>query len=170
MDAMVFFVGAVLVSNIMLSFVPTLSERPQTESACGDTDPAEILRTIMATSLCEPVMLDLGQIHYLDDRITAAESLAVELMALVAGCDAGQLEPLNTLIYNILRAACNPAFKPFLLVVDIEGNQSDPVISIPCEYAATSHAYASSTEIPGPGGKTYLVELILCPALPLELV
>jgi hypothetical protein len=82
MDAIVFFIGAVLVSTILMSYVTPHPDVSRKTSIGGDTDPAEILRTLLATSMCESVVLDAGQIYYMDDRTTAAESLAIELQAL----------------------------------------------------------------------------------------
>ena len=170
MDAIIFFIGAVLVSNILMSYVTPLPNHSQGNSIGGDTDPAEILRTFLATSLCESVVVDLGQPFYMDDRTTAAESLAMELLALEAGHDMQQFDRMNSLIYDMLRAVCNPAFEPYLLVLDMGDDLSGPVLSIPCVPEATKNAYASSTEIPGSGAMIYLAELILCPTLLPELV
>lgn len=170
MDAIVFFIGAVLVSNILMSLVINLPNNSQGNSIGGDTDPAEILRSFLATSLCEPVVVDIGHTFYMDDRTTAAESLAIELLALEAGHDVNQFARLNSLIYDMLRAVCNPAFKPYLLVLDMDDDLSGPVLLIPCMPEATKNAYASSTEIPGSGTMVYLAELILCPTLLPELV
>jgi len=170
MDAIVFFIGAVLVSNILLSYVVTLPNHSPESSIVGDTDPAEILRTFLATSLCESVVVDLGQKFYLDDRTTAAESLAIELLALEVGHDLNQFVHLNRLIYDMIRAVCNQAYEPHLLVFDVDDDLSGPVLSIPSAHEATKSAYASSTEIPGSGATVYLAELILYPTLLPELV
>ena len=170
MDAIVFFIGAVLVSNILMSCVTNLPNHPQENSIGGDTDPAEILRTFLASSLCESVVVDLGQTFYIDDRTTAAESLAIELLALEAGHDMKEFVRLNSLIHYMLRAVCNPAFEPYLLVLDMDGALSEPLLSIPCVPEAPRNAHASSTEIPGSGATVYLAELVLCPTLLPELV
>lgn len=169
MDAIIFFIGAVLVSNILMSCVTSIPNHSQGNSIGSDTDPSAILRTFLATSLCESVVVDLGQTFYLDDRTTAAESLAIELLALEAGHDMKRFDRLNSLIYDMLRAVCNPTFEPYLLVLDMDDDLSGPVLSIPCVPEATNNAYASSTEIPGSGAMVYLAELVLCPTLLPEL-
>lgn len=170
MDAIIFFIGAVLVSNILMSYVTTLPNHPNGNSFGGDTDPAEILRMFLATSLCESVVVDLGQTFHMDDRTTAAESLAIELVALEGGHDIRQFDRLNSLIHDMLRAVCNPAYEPYLLVFEMDDDATVPVLSIPCVPEATDNAYASSTEIPGSGTMVYLAELVLCPTLLPELV
>jgi hypothetical protein len=170
MDAIIFFIGAVLVSNILISYVPSIHSSSQGDLIGGDTDPAEVLRTFLATCLCESVVVDLGQPFYMDDRTTAAESLAIELAALETGHDGCRFDLLNALLHEMLRAACNPALEPYLLVIDPDHDSSGPVLLIPHVPDTTDNAYASSTEIPGPGTTTYVVELVLCPPLLPELI
>jgi hypothetical protein len=170
MDAIVFFIGAVLVSTILMSYVTPLPDESRKIGIGGDTDPAEILRILLPTSMCESVVLDAGQIYYMDDRTTAAESLAIELQAMEAGYSMEQFDYLNGLIYDLLRSVCNPAFSSYLLVFGMDDVLDGPVLSIPCMPEATKNAYASSTEIPGSGEVVYLVELVLSPTLLPELV
>jgi len=170
MDAIIFFIGAVLVSNILKTYVAGLPSRSRASQMGGDTDPAEILRTILSTSLGESVLVDLGRPFCMDDRTTAAEFLAIELAALACGYDIGRFDHVNRLIHDILRSVSNPSFEPFLLVLELDKNQSEPVLSIPHTPGATKNAYASSTEIPGTDATVYLAVLVLCPALLPELV
>lgn len=170
MDAIIFFIGAVLVSNILMSYVAGLPSHSQASQIGGDTDPAEILRTILWTSLSESVVVDLGQPFYMDDRTTTAESLAIELAALESGYDIDRFDHLNSIIHDMLRSVCDPSFELYMLVFDVDKNKSEPVLAIPRMPEASKNAYASSAEIPGSDATVYLAELILCPALLPELV
>ncbi len=168
MDSMVFFVAALTICGILVSYA-----RPSAESRAdlrGDADPAEVLRVLLRASIGHAVSIDLEGNHLLDGTEDVAACIAVEMCALSSGAGQTVFSSLNAIILEIMISVCNPVFEPSLTVYDLDGVVPTPVLKIPCERALSEDRYASSTEIPRNDGDPYTVVLVLSPAASPELV
>lgn len=162
MDSMVFFAAALAVCGVLVSYARPLVE-PRTDLQ-GDADPAEILRVLLRASIGRPVSIDLEGSYRLDGTEDVATCIAVEVRALSSGASQMVFSSLNAIILEMMNSLCNPVFKPFLIVYDLDDGLPSPVLKLPYEEADSENRYASSTEIPGDDGNPYKAILILSPA------
>jgi len=162
MDSMVFFAAALAVCGVLVSYARPLVE-PRTDLQ-GDADPAEILRVLLRASIGHSVSIDLEGSYRLDGTEDVATCIAVEVRALSSGASQTVFSTLNAIILEMMNSLCNPVFKPFLIVYDLDDGLRSPVLKLPYEEADSENRYASSTEIPGDDGNPYKAILILSPA------
>jgi len=164
MDAVVFFVIAMAISSMLFYYAKVEAVQTPAGMSDGQSDPEAILRVFLCASLGEEVMLDLGREIHVSGDSEIAECLKTEFDALILGADPGDFRPLNDRFVQILEAICNPVLEPYLVAIYLPDRGSETILSLPSEPPDSGTRYASSTELPGYEGSSYLLMLILVPA------
>jgi len=170
LDAMVFFAIAMLLSSALISQAERLSENGQAiRTGCPD-DASNVLEVVMAASIGETFLIDLGtEIRIARDE-PVSECLRAELYALASGMDIGAFDGLNEAVARVLDAVSGWGSRAHLVAFPAEGTLEEPILTIPGERISSADAYASSTDLQCPRGVAFKVLLVLEPAPPSELV
>lgn len=164
MDAVVFFVIAIAISSMMFYYareeaIHAPSMRPE-----GQSDPEAVLRVFLRASLGEEIVLDLDREIHVSANSEIAECLQIELDALTLGAAVSDFAPMNERLSEILEATCSAVMDPYLVSLQLLSEGDKWMFSLPCEPPDSSTRYASSTELAGADGSTYLLMLVLVPA------
>ena len=169
MDAIVFFVAAMTVSSVLLSYARPPGDR-SLEDFDGDADPAEVLGVFLEASIGERLTLQFEEHVTVDASEDVAHCLAVEVAALRSGVARAAFADLNSVLERMLRSICNPSFEPCLMIVELGNGAGNVVLALLDPPGAAENVYASSAELRVDDGDPCLVELVLGPATPPELV
>lgn len=166
MDAIVFFIAAMAISTVVLSY--SVPSSGQVDSLDGDLNAGEILDVFLRASVCERLTLQVGRPILVDGHEDVAACLALEISALDAGIAESAFAGLNSILERTLISVCSQAFDPHLVVLVLTDSGWTTLLVLHGMPDPTHEASASSAELTTDDETPCLVELVLCPAAPPE--
>lgn len=169
LDAVVFFIAAMAISTVLMSYVRTGVDQSLDDKG-GRSDPAEVLQAFMRASIGERVTLQIDTQVCIEPSEDVASCLAAEIAALRQGVAPEVFANLDSLMERILRSVSSPALEPHLLVLEPGDPSPKTLLTLGGVPGRGECSYASSCTLGMQGGAECLVELVLCPPAPPELV
>lgn len=169
LDAVIFFVAAMTISTVLMSYVRTGAESSLDDTG-GYSDPADVLEVFMRASIGERLTLLLDTQVCIEPSEEVASCLAAEVAALRQGVAPEAFADLDSLMERILRSISSPALEPHLLVLEPGDPSPKTLMTLGGAPDRGECSYASSCTLGMQGGAECLVELVLCPPAPPELV
>lgn len=164
MDAVVFFVIATTISSILVCCARSeTSESPQ-GIRDSQMDPGAILQVFLHASIGREIVLEIdGEVH-VSGTSEVGECINLELEALAEGVSIDDFSPLNEELIRVLDRMCSPCAQPFLVAMQLTDDTVNQIFSLPCNLADHPVSYASSAQLPGIDGSTFVLILVLVPA------
>ena len=164
MDAVVFFLAAMVVSGILFSTVSDTVDEDRSDS-CSWFDPERALAAMMRSSIgSETQVVVGGQSLILEERVEIAECILLEAHIIAEG-DAGfDFSALNSILSEVVNGICGRSMHAGLCVYELLNGTPSELFSIPRSWTDTRITYASTAELADSGGSVYLVQLRSAPA------
>ncbi len=166
MDALVFFVGAILISSMLLSLPGKASTSTRTSDSSIET--ARLLDSVLSASIGANLTLELDRPVHISRQSLVRDCLAFEADFLVRGEDPDRFSQLNSIVVDMLRECAPSSMEPHLLFV--YRSYSEPLLALPHLPGEECTRIASSVGLALEGGFEILVVLVLCPSAPSELI
>jgi hypothetical protein len=166
---MVFFALAILISSTTYAYVERSTGCGTDPVPSGDCDPGQVLSVFLRTSLGSEVHLGIDGGLTISSKEEIATSLRSELDALECGWDRQAFGPLNEAMLAVLAdlvGICNSAHLSAYCTSD---TSTAPVLVLERAPCVSENRASASCVVPGAGERSYLVVLVLAPALLPEL-
>ncbi len=170
MDAVVFFLVAVLVSTILLCYSSLGPESEGTDHGKGSADPEAVLYALMRSSIGHDLTVQLDIPRHVSGRTDVGQCLILEAEGLLAGIPSIAFAPINDVVGKILSGICSPVYEPYLSLWIISDTVSEALARIPEGEPTSEQRYGASVEMRNTGTEVLLVQLLLCPPSLPELV
>lgn len=170
MDALVFFMVAMVISSILLYYSSSGPTETQDDHGQGMSDPHEILGVLLRSSIGCEITVSLDAPRYISWDTEVGMCLLLEAEAIVDGMTPGAFDELNKTVLDLLRSLCNSVYEPFLSVMAEDDTGTERIISIPGAPTKSNHMYAATMNLVQDEEKALLVQLVLCPAASPEIV
>jgi len=170
MDAMVFFLVAVMVSTVLLHYSALGQESKVADHGQGNADPSAVLEALIHSSIGLDLTVYVDTPRHISPYVEVGQCLLLEAEGLLDGASADSFDPVNDAVRGILEGICSPVLEPYLSVWSITDSVPEVLVLIPEGESVSEQKYGASVELRNTGERMLLVQLLLCPSTLPELV
>ncbi len=161
-DAIVFFLAAMLVSQVLFSLAEGDSGIQQVDGLGADAE--GLLHAVLRSSLgVEMTVRTSGDTIRLSQRDTIADCLLLEAHAIAEGDGVDGFEALNGHVKSALHSVVGPFLEPSIRLVDVSDGTAAVLVSLPDEWSEVGTAYAATLGVSEASGGSYIIQLRLVP-------
>jgi hypothetical protein len=170
MDALVFFLVAVTVSSVLLYYSGKGPGAEIANHGQGSADPGEVLESLLHSSIGCDTMVNVDIPRHVSSRTGVDQCLLLEAQSILDGWPAHAFDPVNKAIWSILKNISAPVLEPSLSVWWLMDDRSELLIVIPESEPSSDQRFGASVELANTGEETQVVQLLLCPPAPSEII
>jgi hypothetical protein len=162
MDAIVFFVVAMAVTDMLLSMTSDYHD----EELYEWFDAQRALSTFLRCSLGSEIEVTVSGLPMaLPARTEIAECLLLEAHVIAEGDGPWNFDALETRLTEVLEASCGASMESRLSVFEICDGTPFELFSVPDAWRSGELVYAATAELADSGDGVYLVQLCSAPAV-----
>jgi hypothetical protein len=168
MDAIVFFLAAMVVSGVLFSAVAKSVDDDGIEP-CAWFDAERALVAILRSSVGSKIAVTVGgESLVINEWMEIAECVLLEAHVIAEGDGDSDFSALNSILSEVLNDVCGLSMNARLCVHELQNGTPTELFSVPRSWADARVTYASTTELVDSEERTYLVQLCSAPAAGLE--
>lgn len=165
MDAIVFFVVAMVISSLLLYHANIDEEiRPQ-EHGSGSADPDAVLGAVLHASVGSEVFVPMDAPRHIPADTEVCRCLLLEAEQIIGGTSAKIFEGLNCVLSSILERTSNPVYSSCLSLFLLGDSVPEKLFSISNGECLSSQSFSSCAGFSLAGGEEVLIQLCLAPTL-----